>query len=383
MPQQFGDHVKLIRRSDSEPGVVDDVTESPPQAIEVAQWSSIELTPVNSKEALIWRPGMRVLKVELSVPHPFAIAIANGELLGRARIGPADHHLSAFAIRNLLSASQGLIVPLWADLPPPGREADHLALRRLDLGLAGLARAFLEFEDEIGDNIARHVWDSGIVALAVLANLCARVPHSNPTLSMPRLRDVLLQAGKLHVLEVGCGIGTVGIGVATLLQACADNQLPDAFILLTDLPDAEERAVANIVRFQKSAAGRGTGAKIRLEYDNLDWEDGRNGVFPAKVESTPWDLVILSDCTYNTDTLPALVQTLSALEGLAGQSGIGQSAHSGPKALVVTKERHSSEKYFFELMTRAGWTVLESLSLPLPVLVAASESIELYLFGKG
>jgi len=378
-----GSHARLTWFSGEEPDVVGETTVRTQEGPKADDWTSIGLAPVKSKDPLIWRAGMRVLKAELSIPRSAAVAINKGELLGRARIAPADHRLSATGVRSILSVNKGLVMPIWADIPASGYEVDHLALRRLDVSPDGQTRTVLELEDEIGDNIARHVWDSGVVALAVIADMCSKIPRSGSTAPMPLLRDLLLQEGKLHILEIGCGIGTVGIGVAALLQACADDRPLEATILLTDLPDAEERAVANISRFQEAAVGRRSGTGTQLEYGNLDWEDGRRGVFPPKVDSVSWDLVVLSDCTYNVDTLPALVQTLSALKRSSGDRGTGHSADSSLRILVATKERHSSERAFFDLMSTAGWTVSESLVLPLPVLAAPSESIELYLFDGG
>ena len=319
---------------------------------------------------------MRALKLDLSVPLSVAIPVSKGELLGRVRVTPADLNLCAVSVRNILTPNNGLIVPVWFDISANDKDTDRLALRRLNVSLDGQVRTFLEFEDEIGDSIARHVWDSGLVTISMLSDMCAKASRGS---KLPMLRESLLREGKLRILELGCGIGTLGIGLATILHSCGGERPVDASILLTDLPDAEDRAVANITRFRESATNR---KDIQLDYDNLDWEDGRKGIFPPKVESAPWDLVILSDCTYNVDTLPALVQTLSALDAIGGGHGIEQDTHPGLKVLVATKERHSSERAFFKMMSKAGWSVLERLILPLPVLAASSESIEVYLFGR-
>ena len=129
------------------------------------------------------------------------------------------------------------------------------------------------------------------------------------------------------MLELGSGCGVVGICFAKLLYR--------SDVLLTDLPEAMEILALNTAAAEKSLA-----SDTILNQLPLDWECP----LPSKVRDTRYDLVLVSDCTYNADSLPALVRTLSAI--------ILQS----PETLIVVsmKVRHSSEAVFFELMLDAG-----------------------------
>lgn len=77
----------------------------------------------------------------------------------------------------------------------------------------------------------------------------------------------------------------VGITIAQLL--------PGAEICLTDLPEAQAIVKRNI-RLAKPAEGSS------LEFQTLDW----NAELPLnlRLPSSPVDLVIAADCTYNSDS---------------------------------------------------------------------------------
>ena len=89
----------------------------------------------------------------------------------------------------------------------------------------------------------------------------------------------------------------------------------------------------------------------------------------------------MSDCTYNIDTLPALVETLSALHSLnLTRSRAGEAPET--KVFLATKPRHASERVFFDLISAQGWRMLQSQILPVSMLGADGQTIEMYVFGK-
>lgn len=360
-------------------------------------------------DSLSWKAGMRVLKLEARLPKAVEASLWDtAAVKRRICIRPADQLLSAVHARQIVdskskSTDEGLIMPLWVDVPESSDEAfEHVALRRLDFGYANGnnkdSSAFVEVEEEIGESIARHVWDAGLVAVAYLADTC--LAHT-PSRKRPReddddggidtkekslpdvLRSTLLpQQTGIRVLELGSGVGILGIGLAGIVHesekaaASITTEPSRNTFLLTDLPEAEERARANMAR----------SAHLSLDYENLDWEDGREGRFGPAVtgdedknknkNDTNWDLVVLSDCTYNVDMLPALVETLSAL------AGVKSTSHKKPNVLLARKPRHASEEALFTLMKEHGWTVRASSTVPLPVLDNDGEVVELYLYEK-
>jgi hypothetical protein len=233
----------------------------------------------------------------------------------------------------------------------------------------------LQIEEDLGESIARHIWDSGIVMVSLLEDICLGNMGGIAGKQLPLLRNLLqVQADDqpLNILELGCGVGVMGIGLARILALRQAKAMPR--ILMTDLPEAEEKARANIAR-QAASLGE---SSARLDFEALDWEDGKNGAFRSQVSSHAWDLVALCDCTYNTDTLPPLVKTLSALH--SHSATLGQPVKT--EVLVATKLRHSSERTFFDVMSAEGWFVREETVLPLPHLDNEGQEVEVYLFGK-
>lgn len=68
-------------------------------------------------------------------------------------------------------------------------------------------------------------------------------------------------------------------------------------------------------------------------------------------------LVVVSDCTYNADSCPDLVQTLAQLSSCAASVTV----------LVAMKRRHDSEEVFFRLMEAAGFHISHKNCVDLPV----------------
>lgn len=155
----------------------------------------------------------------------------------------------------------------------------------------------------------------------------------------------------IHVIELGSGCGIVGIALAELLPQCA--------VLLTDLPEVEEIVARNI----DTAI---VAPNSELEYQCLDWDEE----LPQNISSSPIDLILISDCTYNADSSPALVSILSQL------------VRKSPKAiiLVALKRRHDSEDIFFDLMQTAGFRTLNKDIVRLPSQHGQEDQIELYCY---
>lgn len=173
---------------------------------------------------------------------------------------------------------------------------------------------------------------------------------------LPLLEESISSATckKLNVIELGCGCGMVGIGLAQIV--------PDCSVLLTDMPEAEEIATRNIANMNPAMSSLST-------FMRLDWELP----LPNAVENRTFDIIIVSECTYNTDTIPALVRTLSALNRKSQKAVV----------LVSTKVRHSSESVFFELMEDAKFVKASHTKIPLPKDQSSDEEpevVHIYIF---
>ncbi|TKA72303.1 hypothetical protein B0A55_07155 [Friedmanniomyces simplex] len=207
---------------------------------------------------------------------------------------------------------------------------------RVERRFTSLAERTVSLLEDAGDSIARHLWDGSQALAQHIDQTISLQMASNP---LPLLEYVLVSATyrRLNVIELGCGCGSVGISLA--------QSIPDCNVLLTDLPEVTELVEANIERMKPAMSSE-------VHFESLDWEQP----LPEKLRNRINGLIIVSECTYNTDTLQPLVNTLQSL--------IARS----PKAVIVvsTKTRHDSEAAFFDLMRDAGFIEGGSMRIPLP-----------------
>lgn len=225
------------------------------------------------------------------------------------------------------------IVDVWSGAlnPTQGRFESGLRVERRFTSYSGRSLTLLE---DAGDSIARHLWD-GSQALAQHIDQTISLDQSD---TLPLLEYVLISATyrRLNVIELGCGCGTVGISIA--------QAIPDSDVLLTDLGEVEELVEANIARMKPAI-------NSRARFLSLDWLKP----LPEALQNRTNDLIIVSECTYNSDTLEPLVVVLLNL------------TVRSPKAVIVvsTKTRHESEAVFFDMMKNAGFIDEGSMRLPL------------------
>ena len=141
----------------------------------------------------------------------------------------------------------------------------------------------------------------------------------------------------LRVLELGSGCGIVGLQISDI---CSTSD-----VLLTDLPQAMDILNYNVehAKFESRRALLTTAV--------LDWDHP----LPEVVANQPKDLVIVSDCTYNPNSIPGLVKTLRSV------------AEISPDVLTVVslKRRHDSEDIFFDLMAAANFVESGYTAIPL------------------
>lgn len=208
---------------------------------------------------------------------------------------------------------------------------------RVERRFTSLAERTVSLLEDAGDSIARHLWDGSLA----LAQYLDQTISLQAPMALPLLEDVLVSATyrnrHFNVLELGCGCGTVGIALAQAVPGCD--------VLLTDLPEAREIAEANTERMNPAISSK-------VAFAPLDWMEP----LPAEVERRINDLVIVSECTYNTETLQPLVDTLSRLLARSPQAVI----------ILATKTRHHSEAAFFDMMKEASLIEDGKMRVPLP-----------------
>ena len=154
---------------------------------------------------------------------------------------------------------------------------------------------------------------------------------------LPLWASLLEGSGERHVIELGAGCGIVGIYLA--------STFPNCNCVLTDLPEATEIMRLNMGRATPAVRGKVSGMV-------LDWEEE---LLPLSLQATTFDLIAVSDCTYNCDTVPALVRTMTLLVSISPSAIV----------LVAMKVRHESEAVFFKLMTENGFVQIEHVTASL------------------
>lgn len=175
---------------------------------------------------------------------------------------------------------------------------------------------------------------------------------------MPSLQQRLRNRDNtLQVVELGSGCGIVGIALAELLPRCS--------ILLTDLSEVNDIVTRNMAVARPAP-------RSALDFRTLDWDEQP----PDELRTAGIDLILVSDCTYNADSLPSLIHVLDSL------------VQTSPTALVLValKRRHDSEAIFFDLMQDARFAILYQDIVPLPSFGFEEdenvENIEIYAFGR-
>lgn len=194
---------------------------------------------------------------------------------------------------------------------------------------------------------------------ALAAVICLQTTiHNSEESGMSRLRRQL-QASRdkpLQAIELGSGCGVVGIALAQMLESCS--------VTLTDLAEVDEITARNL-RLAPATAGIS-----RTRFRVLDWDE--EVVDTDVLQPGLLDLVLVSDCTYNADSLPALVNVLWRL------------VESSPKALVLVslKRRHDTEAVFFDLMKQADFVQSEESVYWLPAAYSERDRVEIYGFER-
>lgn len=281
------------------------------------------------RRTLQWRADMRSLNVSLDLTRT--------DIDWPARLHVHTKNNATMSDRFDEHSARGHlpgIVSVWSEsLNPTKGKFD--TRRRVERRFTPLTGRSLNIFEDTGESIARHLWDGSLSLTAYLDRVVAlRSVHEAPL-----LESVLSSATykKLNVLELGCGCGVVGIGLA--------QTVPDCNVLLTDLPEVDELVERNI-----EAANPAMSSVI--DFAALDWE----APLPAKVAARTFDLILVAECIYNSDSIPPLVDTLERLVTRSPRAVI----------LISTKVRHESEGMFWDLFHKRGFKQNSRTSLPLP-----------------
>lgn len=251
----------------------------------------------------IWTPGMRAFTCTKSL---------NG-LSTKARKPPKSSSLvlevlvpQESAVDLLYDEETPRFIPLYSLEFSPTTQTDEqkVCARQMEFGL--------KIYEECQESIARHLWDAGITLVEHLAK--------GDT-------DLVAELDKFDiksVLELGAGCGYVGLAFGHYYSAKKSAKL-----LLTDLPEAEAICSRNIEanRPLKSSS-------LKPEFKVADWEDENETL-------GHWDLILVSDCTYNPDSYEPLLKVIKRV------------MDSKSVLLLAHKHRHAKEASMFEMLEQA------------------------------
>ncbi|OOO14307.1 Methyltransferase-16 [Aspergillus oryzae] len=279
------------------------------------------------QEPLSWKAGKRELAILLGPFHPqlsqHAIVLSVAAADRRKHHPPSPDNL-------LGNPGVPLVISGWS--APFGGTDSLVAEKLVERRFGPKGHLDLRIWEETGNSIARHIWDAAIASVIYLQQIAA----GDSAFTVPVLSKLLQPEcnGPLRVIELGSGC---------------------------DLPEVEEIVTQNIAVAKPTSSSN-------LEYRTLDWDEA----LPDDLCNNSIDLVLVSDCTYNADSLPALVSVLDRL------------VQSSPNAiiLVALKRRHDSETVFFELMQSSGLSNLHHDSMKLPSQHDQLDQIELYCYGN-
>jgi len=132
--------------------------------------------------------------------------------------------------------------------------------------------------EELSGEIARHLWDAGIIVNNLSKAQFIKFLFGEDAAEKSE--------AKSKILELGTGIG--------LVSAHLSKMFTKSKILATDLADAEEICKLNIILNE---------VQDNVKFSELDWEEDS----PAVEE---WDLIVITDCTYNSLYYDALLNVL-------------------------------------------------------------------------
>ncbi|GAQ07949.1 protein-lysine methyltransferase C42C1.13 [Aspergillus lentulus] len=298
------------------------------------------------KDNLQWKAGKRELPLSLG-PFPARLS-QEAIVLGVTAVDPQRPSLPS--TDYLLDTSKlPLVISGWS--APFGGAETLVAEKLVERRFCPKDQLDLRIWEETGNSIARHIWDAAIASVMYLEQAITKTPgYAAPLLGS------LLQGQRstpLHAIELGSGCGIVGIALAELLSHCS--------VLLTDLDEVEEIVMKNIAVARPAPSSQ-------VRYQTLDWDVK----LPDDLCDGHIDLILVSDCTYNADSLPALANVLDRLVQMSPDAVV----------LVALKRRHDSEEVFFSLMDSVNLFSLHKDTMQLPSQHDQFDEIELYCYGR-
>jgi len=281
---------------------------------------STEGTVVLEKEVQ-WQEYDREVKINLSVPRNFRE--------GRVVVSPCGS-VPGSNDGGFLRSFLGRDVPHLVGVETETFSIDNLLRQETVYRNFVLRGHPLRIAEQTGETIIRHVWDAGIILSAALTY---HPPSALPEELNAFNSSVISTSTRIKVLEVGCGVGILGISIAAAF--------PQSQVVMTDLSDAQSLVEQNIKLNLRGYPHLKRNANFR----SLDWE---TRPYPEWTTAEHFDLIVMADVTYNTATFLALADTLEHLL---------RSGSKGSRVICCGKRRHDEEEGFWRLVKERGFIV--------------------------
>ena len=192
----------------------------------------------------------------------------------------------------------------------------------------------IKIAEQSGETIIRHIWDAGVLFSALVdAPSHCYIPDD-----LAHLLEMHLHLDyRKRILEIGTGVGILGVKLATHLNTP---------VVMTDLPDAKALVEENI----RINNDKFNDLKRNAQFRELDWE---KKPYPEWTKTEEFDLVVMADVTYNTATFVPLADTLEHLL---------RHGAKGAKVVCCGKRRHGDEEEFWKLVQMRGFILKERIT---------------------
>ncbi|KAL2316137.1 Methyltransferase [Schizosaccharomyces pombe] len=241
--------------------------------------------------------------------------IGNGHAAETTLYFPASHqqiqltlHLeNQNSIVDSIHINADTVFPVWSEAFSPKSTLPNMVWRYIQGPEKKSPNDGLWFLEQMGNSIAKHLWDAGVV-------FSKKILSDDWHYSFSNRKDI-------NVLELGSGCGIVGISIA--------SKYPRALVSMTDTEDAIEFMEKNVEK-NKSAMSN------NITSDILVW--GHD--IPQKFRRH-WDYIVMSDVMYNESSFSDLEASLQEL------------MDKNTKLYIAYKKRHDNEKTFMSNIL--GW----------------------------
>ncbi|TYJ59181.1 hypothetical protein B9479_000170 [Cryptococcus floricola] len=204
----------------------------------------------------------------------------------------------------------------------------------------------LRIVEQTSFDLDKKIWDSGLALSAWLWKYLPD-PSTLPSLGQ-RVLSLLTREEQLSILELGTGTGLVSIVLALALRRRNLGREITATDLDSAIPLMDENIALNPIPPQPQSTEQANAEpevspKVTLDAKVLDWDQP----LPDWVVRDMPELVIAADVTYNTDSFPALLSTLTCLL-------TPPKDEKHPLLILAYKQRDLAERDLWEMLKEKG-----------------------------